>query len=118
MGHKVPIEFGSMDIFKTRKEKAIFCREVVLAAWAVPKGTRITEDFAHRFFMDLLKPFVISCSFTFLMIISKTGGVRSIRRATARRLRWVLWAEFTTHRLVINSLMELGASYSDSSVFG
>jgi hypothetical protein len=53
ISQKVSIEFDSMDMFSTRGEKKTFCREVI-AAWGVPKGTRITESFARRFFMALL----------------------------------------------------------------
>jgi hypothetical protein len=52
MSQKVSIEFDSMNMFSTRSERRIFCREVI-AAWGVRKGTRITESFAHRFFMAL-----------------------------------------------------------------
>jgi len=50
---KMKIEFDAMSLFKTLHQKGIFCRRI-REALGIDKGTRITEDFAHRFFAKLL----------------------------------------------------------------
>ena len=49
---KMPIRCDRLNLFKTLREKRIFCRQIVRAL-GIEEGTRITEELASEFFSKI-----------------------------------------------------------------
>jgi hypothetical protein len=50
--HKMPISMSEIGRFKTKRDRKRFAK-YILQTLGIAKGTRITEEFAHRWFADI-----------------------------------------------------------------